>query len=181
MLSSRLRPPIPSSSPDSFLTHLLQRWEGRSLDPSKVRDVKLYVYVCVYIYIYVRAICLVCCSAYAYVEDRMKGRGGVLDPFYLHCLQNLTIWFSTASSTRPCGLHNLAEHTPTQIRRCRAESEGRESPWQTVGSCRPPILRHKRSSKRNNPRDVEARGNLCVGFGVWDRGVWGGGGGLGGA
>ena len=135
-----------------------------------------YMYMYVYIYIcpsYMSSLLFSLC----YVEDRMKGRGGVLDPFYLHCLQNLTIWFSTASSTRPCGLHNLAEHTPTQIRRCRAESEGRESPWQTVGSCRPPILRHKRSSKRNNPRDFEARGNLCVGFGVWDRGVWGGGGG----
>ena len=58
--SSLLRPPIPTLSPDSFLTHLLQRWEGRSLDATKGLRCQS------------REVCPVCCSAYAdYVEGAL--------------------------------------------------------------------------------------------------------------
>ena len=84
-------------------------------------------------------------------------------------------------STKPDNLvqHRLKDQRPDRARlsqlaeqshRGRAESERRESPWQTVGSCRAPILRH-RPSKSNNPRDVEALRSVCAGFGVWDCGT----------
>ena len=53
----------PYSFPDSFLTHLLQRWEGRSLDATKGLRCQSP---------FVREVCPVCCSAYAdYVEGAL--------------------------------------------------------------------------------------------------------------